>query len=201
MNKTLSFFKENRLLISRLVGLIIIALLLFSKPTITADLTLNLILWSLSFILVLVCAFGRLWTLAYISGNKTMNLIEVGPYSMVRNPLYLFSLIGAIGIGIASRNLPVLGLIVALFAFYYPFVIRAEEANLSHHHGASFEEFKARVPMFWPRFSQYQVPEYYEINTRLHRRSFFSACWFPLIYMAVVIIAVLHDNAILPVLF
>jgi len=195
MDKIINFFKKNRILISRIAAVAIVAMLLGINPTIKLSLFGSLALWALGFVLVLVCTFGRLWALAYISGHKTNDLIEVGPYSMVRNPLYLFSLIGAIGIGLASRNVPVLIAIVALFAIYYPFVIKAEEDNLSAHHGHSFNEFRKRVPMFMPRLAQHKAPEFYEINTRLHRRAFLSVCWFPLVYMVVVIITVLHDHS------
>ena len=45
------------------------------------------------FILVVFGCFGRIWASLYIEGNKTKNLITAGPFSMVRNPLYFFSLI------------------------------------------------------------------------------------------------------------
>lgn len=195
MDRIINFFKKNRILISRIAVVAIVAMLLGLDPTVKLGVLASLALWALGFVLVLICTFGRLWALAYISGHKTSDLIEVGPYSMVRNPLYLFSLIGAVGIGLASRNVPVLLAIVALFAIYYPFVIKAEEDNLSAHHGHSFNEFRKRVPMFMPRLAQHKAPEFYEINTRLHRRAFLSVCWFPLVYMVVVIITVLHDHS------
>ncbi len=198
MNALLTFFKEYRLIISRIFGLLIILLLLFSTYSWEQSLAVDLALNISGFVLVILCTFGRLWTLAYISGHKTTNLITVGPYSMVRNPLYFCSLLGSIGIGLASKNLLVLGLIVFMFIIYYPFVIRAEEKNLEGVHGQAFLDFKKKVPMFIPRFSQYATPEKYEIDTRLFRRSFFSAVWFPLIYMLVLLIDVLHAAAILP---
>ena len=42
------------------------------------------------------CA-GRLWCSVYIAGKKNRELVKVGPYSVCRNPLYFFSLVGAIG--------------------------------------------------------------------------------------------------------
>ena len=45
------------------------------------------------FILVVFGCFVRIWASLYIEGNKTKNLITAGPFSMVRNPLYFFSLI------------------------------------------------------------------------------------------------------------
>jgi len=50
-----------------------------------------------------VGALGRLWCSLYIGGRKTHELVSAGPYGWCRNPLYLFSLIGALGVGLSTR--------------------------------------------------------------------------------------------------
>jgi hypothetical protein len=152
------------------------------------------------FLLVLVAAFGRLWALAYISGHKSRDLITVGPYSMVRNPLYLFSFIGALGIGIFTWNILVLALILGMFCIYYPFVIRGEEERLRDFHGSTLDDYLSRVPMFVPKPSLYRDEESYTIDTRLFLRSFFQVVWFPLIYFFLDVVARLHATGALPVL-
>ena len=72
--------------------------------------------------LLTVCSIGRLWALLYISGHKTYEIITDGPYSIVRHPLYLFSLIGAIGIGMASENI----LIMAILSFFICHIILSQ---------------------------------------------------------------------------
>ncbi len=57
----------------------------------------------LGFVLVVFGSFGRIWASLYIEGNKTKNLITAGPFSMVRNPLYFFSLIMLIGFSLALK--------------------------------------------------------------------------------------------------
>ena len=49
--------------------------------------------------LIFVCISGRTWCSLYIGGRKNHELVTTGPYSVSRNPLYVFSIIGAIGIG------------------------------------------------------------------------------------------------------
>jgi len=49
--------------------------------------------------LIFVCVSGRTWCTLYIGGRKNHELVTAGPYSVCRNPLYVFSIIGAIGIG------------------------------------------------------------------------------------------------------
>lgn len=201
MEKILFISKEYRIAISRVFGAAIGFLILFShyswKPNIYVNLTIDFV----AFVLILICTFGRLWALAYISGHKTKDLITDGPYSLVRNPLYLFSLIGAVGVGLVTKNILVCALIILMFGIYYPFVIRAEEEHLKEVHGEAFQKYFARTPMFIPNFSGFHEEKYYSINTGLFRRAFFSVTWFPLIYMILLVIDRLHESGIMPVLF
>src|SRR5690349_15131041 len=47
-------------------------------------------------ILIFICVCGRTWCSLYIGGRKISELVAVGPYSISRNPLYVFSIIGAV---------------------------------------------------------------------------------------------------------
>jgi protein-S-isoprenylcysteine O-methyltransferase Ste14 len=91
---------------------------------------------------------------ALASGHveKNERLATTGPYAHTRNPLYLGSLILAIGFAIASLNLWVgVGLVVMLLAIYLP-VIRSEEQFLREHF-PEFEQYTQDVPRLWPRLT------------------------------------------------
>ncbi len=93
---------------------------------------------------------------ALASGHvqKNEQLTTTGPYSYTRNPLYLGSLILAVGFAISARNLWIgAGLIVIFLAIYLP-VIRGEEAFLREHF-AEFAEYSRQVPRLWPRLSSF----------------------------------------------
>jgi protein-S-isoprenylcysteine O-methyltransferase Ste14 len=93
---------------------------------------------------------------ALASGHvrKNEQLTTTGPYGYTRNPLYLGSLILAVGFAIGARNLWIgAGLIVIFVAIYLP-VIRGEEAFLREHF-AEFEEYARHVPRLWPRVSSF----------------------------------------------
>ncbi len=82
--------------------------------------------------------------------RKDAVLTTTGPYARTRNPLYLGSVIIALGFAIAARSWAVLIVIVLLFLAIYVPTIRSEEAYLR----ATFPEFgdyAARVPRFLPR--------------------------------------------------
>ena len=89
---------------------------------------------------------------AMASGHvkKNEQLATTGPYVYTRNPLYLGSIIIAIGFAIAARDIWVAAAIVLLFALIYVPVIRSEEAFLRQHL-AAYEGYAHRVPRIMPR--------------------------------------------------
>lgn len=149
---------------------------------------------------VIVSSFGRAWASLYISGYKLDSLIETGPYSVTRNPLYLFSLIGVVGMGLGSESLLVLALLVVLFGSYYPSTILQEEKVLEKRHGAAFTAYAARVPKFFPKMSIYTEPDTYIVNAKKYRKSLVDATYFMWIYGALLLIEKMHEGGLLPTL-
>ncbi|MBI4772660.1 MAG: isoprenylcysteine carboxylmethyltransferase family protein [Deltaproteobacteria bacterium] len=128
--------------------------------------------------LVAISALGRLWCSLYIAGYKDNRLVTEGPYSISRNPLYLFSAIGAVGIGCATDTFTFPLALIVLFTLYYPLVIKSEEVRLRQLYGAKYEEYMKRVPTFFPKFSAFHEPEDYTVKPIVFRRHIFSAVWF-----------------------
>jgi protein-S-isoprenylcysteine O-methyltransferase Ste14 len=89
---------------------------------------------------------------AMASGHvkKNEELATTGPYAYCRNPLYLGSIILAVGFAIASRDVWVAIVIVLMFVAIYVPVIRSEEAFLRQHF-AEYEAYASRVPQLFPR--------------------------------------------------
>lgn len=90
---------------------------------------------------------------AVASGHlrKNTEVTTSGPYAYVRNPLYLGSLLVAVGFAVAARDWWLAaGMLVFFLAVYLP-VILAEEAWLRSNF-PQFEEYARRVPRLWPRF-------------------------------------------------
>jgi protein-S-isoprenylcysteine O-methyltransferase Ste14 len=200
MEKILSFTKKNRILLSRVLIGCVVLLMVFSRPVWQPGIAAHIAIELPAFVLVLFAAFGRLWALSYISGHKTRDLITEGPYSIMRNPLYFFSLSGALGVCLLSRSLLVSGSILLAFAVYYPLVIRAEEKHLAQVHGESFRQYCSVVPLFTPKLSLFHEPKDYPVNARLFRRAFFSVMWFPLAFILIHFLGHLQEIGIVPVL-
>lgn len=84
--------------------------------------------------------------------QKNEQLATAGPYAHTRNPLYLGSLILAIGFALASRSWWIVaGIVLLFFAIYLP-VIRGEEAFLRERF-PQFEDYARQVPRLFPRVS------------------------------------------------
>ena len=147
----------------------------------------------LGFLLLIVAALGRLWSYAFIGGRKNQELCMDGPYSLCRNPLYFFSLIGISGAGLALQSVMLFAVAVAGFLIYYHFVIRAEERRLLTLFGDAFTAYCREVPRFWPRIHKLAMPEIVSLPTKLFTRTLSEVFWF---LAAIVIIEVIENGKI-----
>jgi protein-S-isoprenylcysteine O-methyltransferase Ste14 len=157
------------------------------------------ILFAVGVIMVGIATVGRLWCNLYICGRKSSELITTGPYSMCRNPLYFFSLIGAVGLGLVTETVSIPLIFLVVFSVYYPFVIQAEEKGLRQIHGAEFQHYCEEIPRFIPSFRRLQEPQEYLVKARLFRKSLFDATCFIWLIAVLETIEVLHELNILPV--
>lgn len=201
----MSFFRASsdsraRIVHTRLLALLIFVLMLISRNRIEGAIAEGLLNFA-GLACVIVCAFGRAWSSVYISGYKTSALVELGPYSVTRNPLYLFSLLGTIGIGLAAGSLVILVLLVICFGIYYPFVIRREEEDLKALHGREFSSYMERVPRFMPKPSLFSEPETYPVKAKQLRRALLDASYFIWVFAAVQLLVKLREAGIFPALF
>jgi len=90
--------------------------------------------------------------------RKNQELATSGIYARTRNPLYLGSAILAAGFIIAGHSLWA-GLLVAVyFSVFYYAVMRNEEDDLRAKFGASFQQYSASVPLFFPSIFQAEKP-------------------------------------------
>jgi hypothetical protein len=84
--------------------------------------------------------------------RKDRELAVTGPYAWTRNPLYLGSAFLAAGFIIAGHSWASGVLVGVYFAAFYYAVMRNEERDLRARFGSAFDEYAARVPLFFPWF-------------------------------------------------
>jgi protein-S-isoprenylcysteine O-methyltransferase Ste14 len=88
--------------------------------------------------------FARAHT-AIIPNKPASSLVDTGPYSFTRNPMYTGLTLQYLGIGIILNwGWSILLLPVVVFLLHR-FVIRREERYLSEAFGESYDEYRARV--------------------------------------------------------
>jgi protein-S-isoprenylcysteine O-methyltransferase Ste14 len=183
------------------VGVVLwVLLLLFTKSHWDTAPTIRAAIAGVGLLAILVCIMGRTWCTLYIGGLKKRELVTAGPYSVVRNPLYVFTSIGAAGIGAQNGSIVLAVLFFAATLGVFQVVARREEAFLA----STFPEFAAyaaRVARFWPRLSLWQEADELRVRPRLVRRTFLDACVFLLAVPAADVGAWLQQALRLPVLF
>ncbi len=150
--------------------------------------------------LIVLCICGRMLCTLYIGGRKIESLVTDGPYSVVRNPLYSLSIVGAVGVGaqLGSFTLAIVTGAVAYFVFLL--VILKEEQVLAERFGVTYAEYVARVPRLFPNFSLWRDVEKVEVNPRLVRVTALDASVFLLSIPLAEGFEYLHDTGLLPTL-
>jgi protein-S-isoprenylcysteine O-methyltransferase Ste14 len=155
----------------------------------------------IALLLIVAAALGRIWCSVFIAGHKSTTLITSGPYSVCRHPLYVFSWIGALGMGFATHS-AVLTLITAvMFAVLLTRAARAEERFLSLAHPSAFAEYFSVTPRFLPNWRNYRLPESVSVGPVILRKSFWDAGSFILLYLVIDTLRLLREAAVLPTLF
>jgi protein-S-isoprenylcysteine O-methyltransferase Ste14 len=92
----------------------------------------------------------RAWAAGCLAKNR--ELATGGPYAYTRNPLYLGTLLVALGLVVASRSVGLGGLFAAVFFFVYLPVIQLEEQHLRRLF-PEYAGYAERVPALWPRLT------------------------------------------------
>lgn len=107
--------------------------------------------------------------------RKNRELTVSGPYAYTRNPLYLGSILIAIGFVVAARNVWIGLAAVAMFLLIYLPVIRAEEQYLRSAF-PGYTDYASQVPRFLPRLTSYrsaaQAPGGYSRELYLRHREY-----------------------------
>lgn len=136
---------KKRILITQLVTL---GLLIAARPE----------SWTLFLAGLALMALGQAVRLAASAAIvKSKTLTTTGPYSAVRNPLYLGTMLMTLGLMVMlsspSRPLLTAGIwaaAIAAFGWVYYVTIKAEEVFLQATYGKDFEAYKAAAPAILP---------------------------------------------------
>jgi hypothetical protein len=135
----------------------------------------------------------------YIAGYKDKRILNCGPYSMCRHPLYFFSFVGAVGIACASLTLTLPLLVGIGFVLGYQSIMTAEENFLTKKFGMAYTDYCASVPRLFPDPAKVVHAGKWETNPLIFFRHLGSVIWFVPILGMVMVVRHLVQAADLPV--
>lgn len=181
------------------VAAVVFALLFIEAPLQRGPLFYALVN-PLGVILIALCIVGRSYCSAFIGGVKNDVLMREGPFSVVRNPLYVFSFIGLAGIGLLSGMLTLTAGFLLAFIVYYQFVVAREEAFLLKKFGDGYQAYLREVPRWWPKWSLWHEPEQITVRPKFLRQTMADALIFLLPLPCFALLHILHAQGLLPVL-
>jgi protein-S-isoprenylcysteine O-methyltransferase Ste14 len=156
----------------------IIFALLFSRSLWTFDESIHRSLELAGLTMIAIAIVGRVWCSMYLGGRKKRMVVHTGPYSIVRNPLYVFSVIGAAGVGLCTGSVVIAFGIAFVVWFVFDGVIRREEQYLSENLGEPYIEYLSSTPRWIPAFSKWSSAETLEVRPNLMWRTLRDALWF-----------------------
>lgn len=112
--------------------------------------------WPLGIFILLLGMALRVWSQCHLHYRLRVKkiLTTIGPYSIIRNPIYAGNMLLCLGAMVTSKILW-----LAPIAFFYCFsiyslVVRYEEGHLLEKYGEDYRRYMSEVPRWIPRFER-----------------------------------------------
>jgi len=172
-----------------IVGIILfLSLWIFTKPLFSFSYEFRGVMEAFGYLFLFAGILGRIFASFTIASHKNDKIVKTELYSVTRHPLYFFSLLIGIGIGLFTGRPELLLLAIIIFLVcFYPMIIN-EEKYLIEKFGKEYKEYQKKVPRFFPDFSKWQSSEEITINLKLVTKTLLDASLSILIFPAIKII-------------
>ncbi|UCI07945.1 methyltransferase family protein [Mesorhizobium sp. B1-1-8] len=190
----------RRMVLAALI-VVLFAALLFGQSSFAPETWMHESIEMFGVLLIFLGIVGRLWSTLYIGGRKSSEVVTGGPYSITRNPLYVFSTVAAAGVGAQIGSFSGIILFALLCAGAFHIVILREEKFLRQALGAPYEAYLARVPRFFPNLSLYQEGDTGSFKPRLLLTTLLDGLVFLVALPAFELIDGAQQSGMLPVWF
>jgi len=122
-----------------------------------SNLYVKIVLNCIGFSIALAGQFLRISARGYktqVHGTKT-KLITDGPYSIVRNPMYLGSFLIGLGVFIILFPLWIVPIYSVFFLLWYAYQIHGEQQHLKQKFGSQYINYCKKVHSFFPKPSSF----------------------------------------------
>lgn len=193
----------KRMIVQYIIGSFFALWVIFSQSALP-QIVQNLMLVG-GFCLMMIGILGRLYATLYIGGMKNSgsdgnSFIKEGVYGICRNPLYLFSFIGFIGLLLIKAQISFLIVGIVAYLLAYRVTIRDEETYLEGRYGESYRQFLRDVPRFFPdrRLKNFTYPQKLTILVHFYHVEMKRALVWMGMGALIYIISLLHTEGILP---
>ena len=151
---------------------------------------------------VAAACLGRIWCSVFIAGRKDVELVTTGPYALCRHPLYTLSMLGGLGLGLASRSLVLTAATLLVLGALFARAAAAEDRFLAARFDARFESYRAATPRFWPRRWPHRgrlgMPDTISVRPHILWKAFVDAGAFFLLFVLVLAARQWSDLGLLP---
>lgn len=135
-----------------------IIITILATPVVDPMSWLAIVIDALAWISFVAGAGLRFWATLYIGGRKSDEVVEEGPYSLCRHPLYLGSVLLFLSGALFLQSLIMAGALALLATAYFAFTVPAEEEYLADRLGSAYREYCRRVNRFWPSIRGFRSP-------------------------------------------
>ncbi|MGH7139412.1 MAG: methyltransferase family protein [Pirellulales bacterium] len=160
---------RSRGLVGALLGVAFGALAVFSPPLLDEARWERVPLEIIGWLTFFAGAGLRFWATLYIGGRKRLVVVNEGPYSICRNPLYLGTFLIALSVAFILQSLTFLACVFVGAVFYALATVPAEERYLNQHLGEAYVRYCREVPRFLPRLSNFATSPTIVISVRALR--------------------------------
>lgn len=192
---------KKRMLGSKIAVLASISIVFLSRQYWTEENMYHEVFELIGITLTSICAMGRIYSTAFLGGHKNETLITHGIYSVLRNPVYFFTLLGITGVAFMSNHISVMiGLPIFFFMMYSQLINRKQEFLLQKF-GNEYRQYSQSTYALWPNFSNYTAPDVIDLNPRYLTKSILDAVWWLAALPIIELSEYLHTQHILPTFF
>ena len=148
--------------------------------------------------LVIAAVLGRFWAILYIGGRKNQMIMQDGPYSVCRHPLYLFSTVGAVGFGLMLGSVVLMAVIGGVTLLILSTTAAREETFLREKFGPAYDAYAARVPRILPRPALFTTAPQVTFSVTTLRENFYDALVFLGFIPLAMALNLLKDSGLIP---
>ena len=125
----------------------------------------------------------------------------MGPFSMTRNPLYFFSTVGAVGIGLIFGSVLAAATLGLASFLVFSFTANREAEFLFGKFGATYTVYAERTPRFWPNPMLYRDQDQLVFSTSALKSTFRDGLYFLAVFPLIETVEHFRAIGVLPTLF